>query len=76
MHDDYTEFLKQDGRAEEEIVPSYIEPWFCEQFDWGDVERLGVLVKQPSEEDVKRALDFYRVYKGGSPSGEYRLKEV
>jgi hypothetical protein len=66
---DYMEFLKdydgltrKEARAKANENLDFIETWFYEQFNWDDVERLGVLVTVPTEKQIKAALDFYRSY--------------
>lgn len=65
VRDDYARFLMEnDGvtRAEalEKCDRDTLETWFCEQFDWSDVERYGRVVKNPSARQIKEALDLMR----------------
>ena len=44
----------------DEQGPAALEQWFAEQWNWIDVADAGVLVREASKRDVKRALDDAR----------------
>lgn len=59
-------------KAEE---PDFWMQWFREQFDWGDIDRLGTVVSRPfSEEEIKMLCDAYRSG-DSSPIGFYITEE-
>lgn len=79
---DYATFLsQQDGismdraYAKADENKDFLETWFCEQFNWDDMSKVGTLIKQPTEKEVVTALDFLRGYAGGGPSSDYKRVE-
>jgi hypothetical protein len=75
---DYAAFLQQvDGLGHDAAMAKvaeneeFVPTWFCEQFDWRDVARLGQLVQDASAEAVARALDFVRDNSGCAPTEDY-----
>lgn len=62
---DYADYLVTEDKltlaaAEAQMTDTDVHSWFAEQFNWADVERCGVLVKNASAEDVARALNLMR----------------
>lgn len=45
---------------EESNEPGVLNDWFGEQFEWEDVERVGIQTRSPDEAEIKEALDEYR----------------
>lgn len=75
---DYADFLVQaDGLSENDALAKSredcdIECWFCEQFNWSDVRRMGVLIKEASAKDIERALNFVQSNSGESAADDYK----
>lgn len=67
VRDDYARFLvEQDGltpeaaKAQAEKDPGFLEEWLGTQFSWSEIASIGVLVREASRDDIRRALDLVR----------------
>ena len=62
---DYAQYLVKEDKitweeAKEKMSDADVKSWFAEQFDWRDVETYGVLVKEPTANNIARALNVVR----------------
>jgi hypothetical protein len=62
IEDDYATFLMGAdkitlGHATEKVRSVDVEFWFNEQFDWSDVQRLGVQITRPTYEMLLAGVD-------------------
>lgn len=65
VREDYLRFLrKEDGltrtQALAQMAPDDVTAWFYEQFDWSDVDRMGVIAQPANAAQVREALNLMR----------------